>query len=100
MLEQKVLLLRIHNLYFYCRSLLSAEAQGNITQEVATALQASALAVYEPVTVTPLRTAVVAVQWQVFPYALIIIAALILLLGTVGIIYICVSWSRYTYLVR
>lgn len=77
------------------RSLLSAEAQSNITQEVATTLQASALAVHEPITVTPLRTAVVAVQWEVFPYALIIIAALILLLGSVGIIYICVSWSRY-----
>lgn len=30
-----------------------------------------------------------------FPFALIAVAVVILILGTVGIIYICVSWSKY-----
>lgn len=80
---------------YKCRSFLNNEALSNITLEVATTLQASASAVHSPVTVTPVRTAVVAVQWEVFPYALIVIAALILILGTAGIVYICISWSRY-----
>jgi protocadherin-15 len=37
----------------------------------------------------------IAVSWEVFPYALIVIACIILVLGIVGIIYICISWSRY-----
>ncbi|KAG8256727.1 hypothetical protein J6590_063040 [Homalodisca vitripennis] len=77
------------------RSLLSLEAMSNITVEVAATLQASASSIHAPVHVTPVRTAVVAVQWEVFPYALIIIASLILILGTAGIVYICISWSRY-----
>jgi protocadherin-15 len=36
----------------------------------------------------------IAVSWEVFPYALIVIACIILVLGIVGIIYICISWSR------
>ncbi|XP_054267666.1 cadherin-99C-like [Macrosteles quadrilineatus] len=77
------------------RSLLSPEALTNITEEVSMVLQVPVTTIQAPVTVTPVRTAVVAVQWEVFPYALIIIAALILILGTTGIIYICISWSRY-----
>ncbi|XP_075213856.1 cadherin 99C [Lycorma delicatula] len=79
------------------RSVLSTEAQMNITNDVATSLQASVLtSIHGPITaVTPVRTAVVAVQLEIFPYALIVIAALILVLGIAGIIYICISWSRY-----
>jgi protocadherin-15 len=32
---------------------------------------------------------------EVFPFALIAVAVVILILGIVGIIYICVSWSKY-----
>uniref|UniRef100_W4VRE0 Putative auditory receptor cell stereocilium organization n=1 Tax=Corethrella appendiculata TaxID=1370023 RepID=W4VRE0_9DIPT len=39
--------------------------------------------------------AAVAVNDDVFPYALIAIAIVILVLGLIGIIYICVSWSKY-----
>ncbi|PSN56931.1 Cadherin-99C [Blattella germanica] len=48
----------------------------------------------DPETV-PKTVQAVAVSWEVFPYALIVIACIILVLGIVGIIYICISWSRY-----
>ncbi|KAL5285532.1 hypothetical protein ACFFRR_007314 [Megaselia abdita] len=39
--------------------------------------------------------AAIAVNDEVFPFALLAISLVILVLGTVGIIYICVSWSKY-----
>lgn len=78
------------------RSILNPEAQANITFDASTILQAPVPTIHGPLTTgTPVRTAFVAVQLEIFPYALIVIAALILVLGTAGIIYICVSWSRY-----
>ena len=41
----------------------------------------------------PIRTHT-AQAFEIFPYALIVIAFVILILGVAGIIYICVSWSR------
>ncbi|XP_039297705.1 cadherin-99C isoform X1 [Nilaparvata lugens] len=78
------------------RSVLSSEAQANITLDASNSLQATVSSIHGPIkAVTPIKTAIVAVQLEIFPYALIVIAALILVLGTAGIIYICVSWSRY-----
>lgn len=68
----------------------------NITAEVTTALGGGTLLpMHQPVKVRALRTAVVALDWEVFPYAVILIAGLILVLGTAGIVYICISWHRY-----
>lgn len=75
------------------RSILDKSAVSNITLDVSGNLQATATGIHEPYVVVRPKTAV-AVSWEVFPYALIIIACVILVLGTVGIIYICVSWSR------
>lgn len=69
----------------------------NITAEVTTALGGGQVyPLHPPVKVRALRTAVVALDWEVFPYAVILIAGLILVLGTAGIVYICISWQRYT----
>lgn len=38
--------------------------------------------------------AAIAINDDVFPYTLIAISIIILILGTIGIIYICVSWSK------
>lgn len=38
--------------------------------------------------------AAVIINDDVFPYALIAIAIVILILGVIGIIYICISWSK------
>lgn len=75
------------------RSVLAKQAVSNITLDVSAGLQATATAIHEPFVVARHKTAV-AVSWEVFPYALIVIACVILVLGVVGIIYICVSWSR------
>ncbi|KAL9892419.1 cadherin 99C isoform 2-T4 [Glossina fuscipes fuscipes] len=39
--------------------------------------------------------AAIAINDEVFPYTLIAISVIILILGTIGIIYICISWSKY-----
>ncbi|KAI8045501.1 cadherin-99C isoform X1 [Drosophila gunungcola] len=39
--------------------------------------------------------AAVALDNEVFPFTLIAISLVILILGTIGIIYICISWSKY-----
>lgn len=78
------------------RSVLDKMAVSNITLDVSASLQATATAIHEPFVVTRHKVVVgQAVSWEVFPYALIVIACVILVLGIVGIIYICVSWSRY-----
>jgi len=38
--------------------------------------------------------AAVAIDNEVFPFTLIAISLVILILGTIGIIYICISWSK------
>ncbi|PNF18966.1 hypothetical protein B7P43_G12884 [Cryptotermes secundus] len=76
------------------RSILSKEAVSRITVDVTGNLHATASSIHPPLTVPKIITAI-AVSWEVFPYALIVIACIILVLGIVGIIYICISWSRY-----
>lgn len=68
----------------------------NITHDISVQLHATASDIHAPITVQPVvtKTAIVAVKWEVFPYAMIAIAALVLVLGIAGIIYICISWSR------
>lgn len=58
------------------------------------ALQASVRSIHGPIAVILVRTAVAHYEWEVFPYAMIVIAALIFVLGIAGIAYICISWSR------
>ncbi|KAJ4436897.1 hypothetical protein ANN_17029 [Periplaneta americana] len=76
------------------RSILNKDAISKITVDVTGNLRATASTIHPPLTV-PKTVAAVAVSWEVFPYALIVIACIILVLGIVGIIYICISWSRY-----
>lgn len=85
------------------RSILSKEAVANITTAIVDRLSIVASDVHVPLqqqqqqqqnVVNRTRAAGVTVQWTVFPYTLILMAALVLVLGIAGIIYICVSWSR------
>ncbi|XP_043289461.1 cadherin-99C isoform X2 [Venturia canescens] len=80
------------------KAIRDKSAMSAITFDVSTQIRANAIDVHEPVVLTeqPVRTqTAIAFSGEVFPYALIIIACLILFLGIAGIIYICVSWSRY-----
>ncbi|GLV33593.1 Cadherin 99C [Carabus blaptoides fortunei] len=66
----------------------------NITFAVSGLVQHTAFNIHEPLVVHKVRTAVT-LNGEVFPYALIIIACLIFVLGFAGIVYICISWSKY-----
>lgn len=72
-------------------------AMSNITFDVSTLVRANAIDIHAPVMPPePVRTqTAIAFNAEVFPYALIVIACVILILGVAGIIYICVSWSKY-----
>ncbi|XP_014216092.1 cadherin-99C [Copidosoma floridanum] len=80
------------------RLLFDSEAMTNVTEGLAGLVRAAtALEVHAPVVEPELVRSHTAVAFsvEVFPYALILIACVILVLGIAGIIYICVSWSRY-----
>lgn len=78
--------------------LLSPEIQSEINFSASGIARATAQGIYGPIEAKlqtqQVKTAV-ALDNEVFPYTLISIAVIILVLGTVGIIYICVSWSKY-----
>ncbi|OXU31282.1 hypothetical protein TSAR_011025 [Trichomalopsis sarcophagae] len=93
--ESEKILLRNSSLLH--RLILDRPAMSNITYDLSPLLRATAVDIHAPVMEPePARThTAVAFSGEVFPYALIIIAFVILVLGIAGIIYICVSWSRY-----
>ncbi|XP_063243672.1 cadherin-99C isoform X2 [Bacillus rossius redtenbacheri] len=74
------------------RSVLEKSSQ--MLADVSGAVHATADDIHFPL-VAPRPVAAVAISWEMFPYALIVIAVIIVVLGFVGIIYICISWSRY-----
>lgn len=81
-----------------CRSILNKDSVANITNAIAAKLSIVASDIHLPLqqlnVVSRTHAAGVTIQWTVFPYTLILMAALIMVLGVAGIIYICVSWSR------
>uniref|UniRef100_A0A8D8MA25 Protocadherin-15 n=2 Tax=Cacopsylla melanoneura TaxID=428564 RepID=A0A8D8MA25_9HEMI len=80
------------------RSFLEPVIISNITHDISASLHATVTDIHPPpLLIQPVVTkkAIVAVKWEVFPYAMIAIAALVLVLGIAGVVYICISWSRY-----
>ncbi|XP_046585956.1 cadherin-99C isoform X1 [Neodiprion lecontei] len=79
------------------RVLLNKPAISSITFDVSTLIHATATNIHVPVSLPEpvVKQTTIAFSGEVFPYALIVIACVILVLGIAGIIYICVSWSRY-----
>lgn len=77
---------------------MNPDAQSDINFLALGIARSTAQGIYGPIVANQqtqqVKTAV-AVDNEVFPYTLISIAVIILVLGTVGIIYICVSWSKY-----
>lgn len=76
------------------RAVFDPLAMSNITFDISGNIGVTATKVRAPLVDTPQRTTIAAATIDVFPYTIIIIAVLILVLGIVGIVYICVSWSR------
>lgn len=59
--------------------------------------RATALGIYGPIQMKQQIQkvkAAIAINNEVFPFALIAIAVIILILGGIGIVYICISWSK------
>ncbi|XP_017776968.1 PREDICTED: protocadherin-15, partial [Nicrophorus vespilloides] len=78
------------------RSIFEKSSMDNITFDVSGQIKHTVFNIHEPLIVHKIKTSSIAsFNGEVFPYALIIIAIIIFVLGIVGIIYICVSWSRY-----
>lgn len=77
---------------------LEQMAQSDINYEASSIARATAQGIYGPVAaldqIHKVKTAVI-IKNDVFPYTLIAVALLILIFGVIGIIYICISWSRY-----
>ncbi|CAH1118837.1 unnamed protein product [Phaedon cochleariae] len=92
--ETDTILPRNHSLVK--RTIFEKSAMANITLDLTSQIMHTAFNIHEPLSVPKVKSASIAsFNGEVFPYALIIIASLIFVLGIVGIIYICVSWSRY-----
>ncbi|CAH1727237.1 unnamed protein product [Chironomus riparius] len=84
-------------------NLMEPSAQSQINLEASGIVHATAQGITAPIEVPhvhqqiPIKrlTAGLFLDEEIFPYVLIFISAVILILGTSGIIYICISWSRY-----
>lgn len=78
--------------------LLNPVIQSQINFAASGIARATAQGIFAPIQmkepITKVKSAVV-VNSDLFPYTLIAVAVIILVLGTFGIIYICVSWSKY-----
>ncbi|KAG4067292.1 hypothetical protein HA402_000283 [Bradysia odoriphaga] len=79
--------------------ILEPAAQSEINFEASGIARATAQGIYAPIVareaVHKVKAAIAINDDAIFPYTLIAIAVIILVLGTIGIIYICLSWSKY-----
>ncbi|XP_055373712.1 cadherin-99C [Condylostylus longicornis] len=79
-------------------NLLEPAAQSEINFAASGIARATAQGIFSPLEpkhhVQKVTTAIL-ISDDVFPYALIGLSIVILVLGTIGIIYICISWAKY-----
>ncbi|XP_050317816.1 cadherin-99C isoform X1 [Bactrocera neohumeralis] len=79
-------------------ALLEPTARAELNFAASGVAHATAEGIYAPIEMKQQVTrvkAAIAINDDVFPYTLIAISIIILILGTIGIIYICISWSKY-----
>ncbi|VEN48981.1 unnamed protein product [Callosobruchus maculatus] len=68
----------------------------NLTFGITSQIKHNAFNIHQPIAMPKVKSASIAsFNGEVFPYALIVLASVIFVLGIIGIIYICVSWSKY-----
>lgn len=79
------------------KTILAPTILSQINFEASSIARATAQGIFGPVEpkqqIQKVKAAVV-VNDDVFPYALIAVAVVILILGSIGIVYICISWSK------
>lgn len=87
-----------HNASAVVMRFLDAEAQSEINLEASDIAHATAHGIFAPVVAQEQIhrvKAAIGINDDVYSTTMIAIAVIILVLGTVGIIYICISWSKY-----
>nr|CAI5831259.1 unnamed protein product [Callosobruchus analis] len=78
------------------RFLFEKSAMANLTFDITSQIKHNAFNIHQPIAMPKVKSASIAsFNGEVFPYALIVLASVIFVLGIIGIIYICVSWSKY-----
>lgn len=88
-----------HNASEIMNHLLEPFVQLAINKEASSIAHARAIGIFMPIcAVEPVHRviAAIAINDDVYSYTMITIAMIILVLGIVGIVYICMSWSKYT----
>ncbi|XP_059218267.1 cadherin-99C [Stomoxys calcitrans] len=78
--------------------LLEPTARSELVFAASAMTRATAEGIYAPIEMKQQVhkvKAAIAIDDEVFPYTLIAISIIILVLGIIGIIYICISWSKY-----
>ncbi|KAM8707277.1 hypothetical protein ACLKA7_011381 [Drosophila subpalustris] len=80
-------------------SLFGAAASMELNLAASNLVRATAEGIYAPIQlkeqVHKIKATMASLDDEVFSFTLIAISIIILILGTIGIIYICVSWSKY-----
>ncbi|XP_034116106.1 cadherin-99C [Drosophila albomicans] len=80
-------------------TLFATAASNELNAAASNLVRASAEGIFAPIQpkelVHKVKATMAALDDEVFSFTLIAISIIILILGTVGIIYICVSWSKY-----
>ncbi|XP_075146442.1 cadherin 99C [Haematobia irritans] len=79
-------------------TLLEPTARSELMFAASSKTRATAEGIYAPIEMKQQVhkvKAAIAIDDEVFPYTLIAISIIILVLGIIGIIYICISWSKY-----
>ncbi|XP_068158053.1 cadherin-99C [Drosophila tropicalis] len=79
-------------------ALLQPAARAELNFAASGVARATAEGIYAPIEMKEQVhkvKAAIAIDDEVFPFTLIAISIIILVLGTIGIIYICISWSKY-----
>ncbi|KAH8311419.1 hypothetical protein KR044_006189 [Drosophila immigrans] len=81
------------------QTLFATTASNELNVAASSLVRASAEGIFAPIQpkemVHKVKATMAALDDEVFSFTLIAISIIILILGTVGIIYICVSWSKY-----
>lgn len=79
-------------------SITEPDIQSEINFAASGIAKATAQGIYAPIEmrqpIQKIRTAA-ALDNELFPYAVIAVSVIILILGSIGIVYICISWSKY-----
>lgn len=82
------------------KNFFEENAQNRIRADASSVTRSKALGIYAPIenkrhNILKTKATVLTLDENLLPLILLIVSTTILIIGTIGIIYICISWSRY-----